>query len=96
MKRFIAAVSLALLAGSALAVQHSGSIERSPLDRRAPGIRIPLERDPVDVRDPLMHPRSAGAPLPDLPGSVISNPFGDMHARPLPGERAPLVGAPQR
>jgi hypothetical protein len=87
MKRFIAAVSLALLAGSALAAGNSDTFQRSPLDRPPPGIR-----DPLEVRDPLVHPPSGRALPPALPGSSsTSNPFRDLQARPLPGEPAPLV-----
>jgi hypothetical protein len=89
MKRFIAAISLAILAGSASAAGDPGEFERSPLDRPPSGIR-----DPLEVRNPLVRPPSRNARLPELPGSGMSNPSGDMHARPLPGQRAPLVGEP--
>jgi hypothetical protein len=80
MKRFIAAISLAVLAGSAFAADHSGPLARSPLVRPLPAIS-----------DPLMDSASAGASLPDL-GSTDAAKFGDLQRRPLPGERAPLVG----
>jgi hypothetical protein len=88
-KRFIAAVSFALLAGSAFAAEHSGEFVRSPLDRPPPGIR-----DPLEVRDPLMRPPSGGASLPDLGSSDASRMFEDMQPRPLPGEPAPPVSDP--
>jgi hypothetical protein len=88
MKRFIAAVSLAVLASTAFAVDHSGPIELSPLDRPVPGIR-----DPLDVHDPLMDRPSAGASLPELPGgNDASKAFEQMQPRPLPGAHAPLSG----
>jgi hypothetical protein len=88
-KRFIAAVSLVVLAGSAFAAGHSGAFVRSPLDRPPPGIR-----DPLEVRDPLMDRPSGGASLPDLGSSDASRMFGGTQPRPLPGERAPLLGDP--
>ena len=81
MKRLIAAISLAVLAGSAFAADYSRPFERSPLVRPLPGISDPLTDSP-----------SAGASLPDLGSTDAASPFGDMQRRPLPGERAPLFG----
>jgi hypothetical protein len=90
MKRFIAAISFAVLAGTVFAADHySGPIGPSPLDR------IPGMRDPLDVHDPLMDRPSGGASLPELPGGHdASKPFEPMQPRPLPGARGPLPGQP--
>jgi hypothetical protein len=84
-KRFIAAVSLSLLAGTALAAEHSGPIPQTPLDRPLRGTR-----DPLDVRDPLMRAPVFAAPLPEPTNPEPSQMFREMRPRPLPGERAPL------
>jgi hypothetical protein len=80
-KRFIAAISVTLLAGSAFAADHSAPFEPSPLDRPLPGIS-----------EPLMDSASAGASLPDLGSSDAAKMLGDTQGRALLGERAPLFG----
>jgi hypothetical protein len=84
-KRIITAISFAVLAGSALAGQHSGAFVRSPLDRPPSGIR-----DPLEVRDPLMDSPSAGRSLPKPQGARDpSRGFSDLQPHPLLGQRAP-------
>jgi hypothetical protein len=86
LKRLIAAVSLALLAGTAFA-QHSGPIPQTPLDRPVRGTR-----DPLDVRDPLMRPPVSSAPLSPQPSNPDpSQMFREMQPRPLPGQQPPLT-----
>ena len=86
--RFItAAISVAVIAGSAFAADQSGPFELSPLVRPLPGIS-----DSLEVRDPLMDSPSAGASLPDLGSTDAARMFGGMQPRPLPGERAPFFG----
>jgi hypothetical protein len=86
-KRFIATVSFALLAGTAFAAQHSGPIAQSPIDRPVRGTR-----DPLDVRDPLMRAPVSAAPLGPQPSSPDpSQMFREMQPRPLPGEQQPLT-----
>jgi hypothetical protein len=81
MKRFIAAFSLAILAGTAFA-QQPGPIQRLPTEHA-----LPPGRDPRDVRDPLMTPPTSAAPLPPLSSSPdTSRMFTDMQPRPLPGQ----------
>ena len=87
--RTLIALCLLLAAGAAFAVNHSGHIAWSPLDRSVPGLRNPL-----DVRDPLMRPPSDSASLPDLGGSGTSDEFGKLQPRPLPSTRSPLVVEP--
>jgi hypothetical protein len=87
MKRFIAAIALAVLAGSAFAADHAGPIEQSPLVRPLPGIC-----DSLEVRDPLMDSASAGASLPDLGSADAARTLGDVQRRPLLGDRAALFG----
>ena len=84
MKRFIATVFVALLAGSALAAEHLAPLEPLPLVHPLPEIHGSLE-----ARDPLMDSPSAGA-LPDLGSSDAASPFTER--RPLPGTREPLFG----
>jgi hypothetical protein len=85
MQRFIAAISFAVLAVSALASEDPPK----PFGRLPTEHALPPGRDPRDVRDPLMVPPSGGAPLPPLPSSPgTSQMFRDMQPRPLPGQPA--------
>jgi len=90
MKRLIAALLLAVLAGSAFA-QVSGPIVR-PFERVLPG-----PSDTRDVRDPLMAPPTSGAPLLPPPSSPDTSPmFRNMQPLPLPGQPEPRFIAPPR
>lgn len=81
MKRFVAALLLALIAAAACAGDRSGPFQRSPLAPPAlAGMRDPL--------DPVTYPPSSDASLPDLGDSEVSRASGD--AQSPRSERAPI------
>ena len=82
MKRLIAAISLAVLAGSAFAADYSRPFERSPLVRPLPGISNPLTDSPS----------ASASSLPDLGSTDAANASADRQRLPLPGTREPLFG----